>query len=109
MTPLQQKLVNMGYKKHTGEGYVILKATNTLYQKRITDEKGTLYFIDIWYYPEGRHSFHVPEGIQIEVQFHKEDESFMHVMLFEKDIAKAEEELFHIWKTLNLGYYEEFN
>lgn len=109
MTILQEDLLSRGYKKHVSESNKIFKMTDTLFQKRISDEKGKKYFINLWYYAEGRHGqTSLPESIQADVQFETDgvtDEN-MNVVLFTQDVDKIEEVFENMWVTLNLGYYE---
>ena len=109
-TPLQEDLISRGYKKYISEGNKIFKMTDTLFQKRISDEKGKKYYIDLWYYPAGRHGqISLPESIQAEVQFHDGDgttEENINVQLFIKDIDKIEEVFENMWQKLGLNYYE---
>lgn len=108
-TNMQEILISKGYKKHVSEHYKVFHTTDTLFQKRISDDKGKKYFIDVWYYPAGRYGHtDLPESIQAEVQFEKDgitDEN-MNVELFTKDIDKIEEVFENMWKYLALGYYE---
>lgn len=109
MTILQEDLLSRGYKKHVSESNKIFKMTDTLFQKRISDEKGKKYFINLWYYAEGRHGqTSLPESIQAEVQFETDGVTHenMNVTLFTRDIDKIEEVFENMWVTLNLGYYE---
>lgn len=109
MINLQQDLLNKGYRKHVSKHHLTFKMTDTLYQKRITDDKGTKYFVDAWYYPAIQYSsVFVDESVQIECQFSgkREGETFANVILFEKDIDQAEKTLENMWDKLELGYYE---
>jgi len=109
-TPLQQDLISRGYKKHVSEINKTFKMTDTLFQKRISDERGKKYYIDIWYYAAGRHGqTSLPESIQAECQFHNGDgitDEPMNVQLFIKDVDKIEEVFENMWVKLGLGYYE---
>lgn len=107
-TALQEDLISRGYKKHVSEIHKTFKMTDTLFQKRISDDKGKKYFIDIWYYV-GSPSHNFPESIQAEVQFHDGDgitEESMNVQLFIRDITKIEEVFENMWGKLGLNYYE---
>lgn len=109
MTPLQETLISKGYKKHVSEHYKTFHATDTLFQKRISDDKGKKYFINIWYYLAGRYgNTDLLESIQAEVQFENDGvtEETMNVQLFTKDVEKIEQVFENMWKCLALGYYE---
>lgn len=109
-TNLQRQLHEAGYKKHVSNYYENFRKTNTLFQKKIKDERGVLYFINIWWYDRNKYDLgSIEEDIEIETQFWKDGNPFTVVILFEKDVDKAEEYLYHMWNILNLGYYEEFN
>lgn len=109
MTVLQQDLISRGYKKHVSESYKTFHMTDTLFQKCITDEKGKKYFINLWYYTEGRYGHaNLPESIQADVQFETDgvtDEN-MNVVLFTQDVDKIEEVFENMWQKLGLNYYE---
>lgn len=50
MSEVTKQLEESGYKKHVADFYKTLMHTDTLYQKRITDQSGVRYFINAWYY-----------------------------------------------------------
>ena len=109
MIELQRDLISRGYKKHVSESYKTFHMTDTLFQKHISDERGKKYYINLWYYAEGRHGqTSLPESIQAEVQFETDGvtHNIMNVTLFTKDIDKIEEVFENMWVTLNLGYSE---
>lgn len=106
-TPLQQELLSRGYKKYTSESY----RTGTLFQKRVEDELGILYFIYAWYYPSTvfNNGHEMWETIEVTVQYRdQKGDPIMNVTLFEKDIDKAEVLLAEIWCNMSLGYYEKW-
>lgn len=110
-TPLQQELLSKGFKKHTSESYRTFKCTDTLFQKRVEDELGILYFIDAWYYPSTvfNNGHEMGETIEVTVQYRdQKGDPIMNVTLFEKDIDKAEVLLAQIWCNMSLGYYEKW-
>lgn len=107
--PLQEYLILRGYEKYVAESYKTFHMSDTLFQKRITDDKGKKYYINLWYYAEGRYGHtDLPESIQAEVQFETDGVTHenMSVTLFTKDVDKIEEVFENMWVTLNLGYYE---
>ena len=110
ITLLQAELLARGYKKWVSETTRIFKMTDSLYQKKVIDNKGKKYFIDIYYYPAGRYGNRdMEESIQAEVQFHNGDgitDNTMNVQLFVKDIDKIEEVFENMWVKLGLNYYE---
>lgn len=107
---IQDQLISKGYKKYVSKSNAVFKSTDTLFQKKVVDDKGIRYFIDCWWYKEQTINGHtIPEGWQFEVQFSGDDVSkTMNVMLFEKDVDNAEQMIDHMWTVLNLGYYEEY-
>jgi hypothetical protein len=106
---IQEKLLEKGYKKYVSKSNAVFKSTDTLFQKKVVDDKGVRYFIDCWWYKEEVINGHtIQESWQFEVQYSSSPVSnTMNVMLFEKDIDKAEQMFDHMWTVLNLGYYEE--
>lgn len=96
-----------GYRKWVSHLNQVLKGTDTLYQKRITDEKGIRYFVDAWYYPSVAGTI-VDDRFQFEVQFTLPDGEKMNVMSFYKEVDKSEQLFDLMWNKLELGYYEEW-
>jgi hypothetical protein len=114
MTELQQKLESLGYTKSVQESYKIFHSTDTLFQKRIRDKKGTRYFINIWWYPTTVVKGHaLNEGIQYSVQIHTEDDSHNRVVNIEfgsdYSVVEAENLCDELWETLGGKYYETNN
>lgn len=107
---IQEQLIERGYKKYVSKSNAVFKMTDTLFQKKVVDEKGILYFINCWWYKEDCVNGNtIPESWQFEVQYSgNETSETMNVMLFEKDIDKAEQMFNDIWTKLSLGYYEEY-
>ena len=109
-TECQTLLLAKGYGKSVSKHYLTYKSTDTLYQKRITDEIGKKYYINIWWYPEKYYGeTHVPESIQAEVQFTGyEDDETTDVLLFTKDLVKIEAKFEEIWNLLKFDYYKRW-
>lgn len=110
-TPLQQKLLSRGFKKYISEGYRNFKYTDTLFQKRVEDEFGILYFTDVWYYPPTvfDNGSEIGESIEVNVRYRDQNGvPVMNVTLFEKGIDEAEDLLAKIWCNMTLGYYERW-
>lgn len=107
---IEDVLIEKGYKKYVSQSNSVFKMTDTLFQKKVVDDKGVRYFIDCWWYKEETiNGYTIPESWQFEVQFHGNEASqTMNVMLFEKDVDKAEQMFNDVWTKLNLGYYEEY-
>ena len=106
---LQEYLILRGYNKSESDSYMGFKTTKTLFQKLIKNDKGKKYYINLWYYAEGRYGYtNLPESIQAEVQFETDGvtDECMDVTLFTKDVDKIEEVFENMWVTLNLGYCE---
>jgi len=114
-----EDFIKAGYREHKSKSYETLKMTDTLLQKRIDDEIGKKFFIDVWvydnkYYKEtGKFPKDSPDfSFQPEVQFYsKEDEPMFNCMCFMGDKQSVEdvEEFFaELWAKMNLGYYERF-
>ena len=107
---IQQELNKKGYKKYVSESNRVFKMTDTLFQKKVVDDKGIRYFIDCWWYEQQCiNGTVIPESWQFETQFHGDKiDQVIDVMLFEKDIDKAEQMFNDMWVKLGLGYYEEY-
>lgn len=109
LTPLQQSLLRGGYKQYLSDEPYLGHSTNQLFQKRIVDDLGTRYFINVYYYPEQRIEYYFcPECIQVEVQFKDADDEVINVTLSEKSIDKFEKKLQTMFEVLNLEYYERY-
>lgn len=106
MKPLEQNLINSGYKIYKSELTYLLKHTDTLFQKSIRDNVGIRYFINLYYYPKGDN---IDENIQAEVQFYDSDDNvLMNVDLFSRNIDEIELQFNNIWDKLHIGYYERY-
>lgn len=101
MTDIEKELVANGYKRSTCSYGMAFKGTEILYQKRITDNHGTRYFISCWYYSKCSIT---PETIQFEVQFTLKDGESMDVTSFYKCVYKSEILFENIWTKLECGY-----
>jgi hypothetical protein len=99
----KQQLIDLGYKVFVSKSNMVLKHTDTLYQKLIRNADGDkLYYIDAWYYKE---EAHFKEAFQFEVQFYDGvGEAVMNVTLFERDVLKAEAYFATMHKNLGLGF-----
>lgn len=107
MTKLEQKLIDLGYKKHVSESNRIFKSTDTLFQKKVTDDKGIRYFIDVWYYPPQRIAGRIlDEGIEPEAQMSFEDDTKMNVSFLTYDIGLFEVRFSDVWELMNCIHYE---
>lgn len=105
MSNLTEQLIEAGYKKHVAEFYKVFHSTDTLYQKRIDDERGKRYFINAWHYPKDEV---IPfEALQFEVQFDGAmEDDVINVEISTNNYVLAEKEFDRIWKLMNYGYYE---
>ena len=108
---IREELESKDYRKHVAEMYYALKRTNTLYQKRIADSKGTRYFINVWWYPADTiNGYSLNEGWQYEIQLHTADDSHDKTVDVEwgKDRSLEESELLadELWKFMGGHYYE---
>jgi len=107
MSEVTKQLEASGYKKHIAEFYQTLMGTDTLYQKRITDEYGTRYFINAWYFDNAI----LKDSVQFDVQFTIDEDAQDHinVTLVTNDIGFAEHEFAAIWGNLMYEYYETWS
>jgi hypothetical protein len=111
MTDIQERLIKEGYVKSVGEHYRFMHESDTLFQKRIKDNKGTRYFINVWWYPEraiGSHT--LKEDIQYDITIHTIDDSYDKVVSLEWNsgytVLEAEELADKLWEVLGGAYYE---
>lgn len=112
MTSITKQLEDAGYKFFKPAMNLVLKSTDTLYQKRVKDSEGnTKYFINAWYYPaRDIHGHHLNEGLQFEAQLRegtcKVDELFIDVSPHTNDRKVAEEVIEKAWQSLDMGFVE---
>ena len=98
-----------GYKKYPANGY---KNADSLFQKRIDDEIGKKYFIDILCY-DFRKFAHPNTDFSFEphVQFREGSGDAVDVVLLlneEKSLEEVEEFFDKMWKTLDKPYNERW-
>lgn len=107
MSEATKQLEDSGYKKYVADFYKTLMHTDTLYQKRITDQSGVRYFINAWYYDTDI----LKDSIQFDVQFTINEEESIHtnVTLVTNDIKFAEVEFDKLWNRMNYEYYEAWS
>lgn len=109
MNPIiQQQLTIAGYMLHRHDYHKILKGTELLYQKKISDEKGIRYFINCWVYEKDGELFKEDMPL-FEVQFTMKDGEKCDVEPFYKDIQQVEAFFDKLWKNMQFGYYELYH
>lgn len=89
-------LLENGYKKYDD----IFRIADYLFQKRIRDDKGTKYFIDIYKYDS-----------EYEIVLRSEKEKYaLHFRMYatgnRMSLKDIEEEIETIWNELGCNYYE---
>ena len=110
-----QDWLDAGYKRYNGSS---LNSADFLLQKRVTDEVGKKYFIDIWVYEHSKHDYYnvnpnLPAvSFQPEVQFRRDPDMTMNVtFIMNKDstIAEVEQQVECLWLFLEKPYYERWS
>lgn len=107
-------LLSAGYKKYVSESTRTFKSTNTMYQKKVKDDVGVKYFINVYEYKFIDRDNKKYLSYQSEVQFNGElpEDSLVtntiEVILFERNLTKVEATFENMWETLKLGYEEHY-
>lgn len=109
MSKYEKQLLDRGYRKHVSDTYNLLHMTDTLYQKRVSDDKEIRYYINVWWYPErplGGMGHGLPESIQPEVQMLTKEGDHVNIEYLSDDIEKAEDFFDDVWIQLRMDYKE---
>lgn len=93
----KQRLINAGYIEFKDP----LNNSDYGMQKRIRDENGTKYFINIYAY-----SYNGKVSFQPEIQYSQGKNPTMNVMLFSEDLNVTEGMFEALWNFLDKPYYE---
>lgn len=105
---IKKQLTNAGYVLFRFECYRILKNTDLLYQKKISDGRGIRYFINCWVYEKDGALF-TEDTPCFEVQFTMKDGTECNVEPFYKEIQQVEDFFNKMWKNMEFGYYELYH
>lgn len=109
-----QNWLDTGYKRYNTQH----KYADFLLQKRIDDEAGKKYFIDVWVYDHSSRDYysHNPSlpsiSFQPEVQFQRGEKMTLDVTFImnqDSTIAEIEQEVECFWLFLERPYYEKFD
>ena len=95
-------LLENNYKKHKD----IWNNADSLFQKRVKDDKGTKYFINIYKYTFPLHN---KPDYTVELAAETENYAIEITLFYTKGMSleDIENEIEKIWQSLNLDYYEE--
>lgn len=110
----EKKFIEAGYKRYDQE---CLKNCDYLLQKKITDEEGIRYFIDIYVYvwedkPWYREGIDKKIAFQPEVQFGSSTYVTMNVTLLVDDVTdvqEIEDTFENLWVSVGKPYYEKYH
>lgn len=106
-TSLQQSLLDAGYREHFSADHHTFHSTQWLYQKKVTDNVGVKYFINVYWYDCPELEFvGWREGLQFEAQLHYREGSVVDVKFSDTDIIKIESRIDDIWSSGVLDYYD---
>ena len=109
-----QDFLDAGYRKYNQHS---LNNSDYLIQKKVTDEVGTKYFINIWVYENFNKEYYSRNpslqevSFMPEVQFQRGDEATMNITLILDDksnIQKIEQEFECLWLFLEKPYYSTY-
>ncbi len=110
-----QDWLDAGYKRYEGSQ---LNNADFLLQKRIDDDTGKKYFIDIWVYEHSQYEYYrsnpgIPSvSFQPEVQFQREHQMTMNITFImnqDSTITDIEQEMERLWMFLEKPYYRRFD
>lgn len=108
MKVTSELLISAGYKRYAGSD---LNRSSALYQKRISDNHGTKYFINAWFHDYTRYNIQSPNqySFEFEVQFTKKDGSKFNVDDLSDSTIEEHEKFFEsIWTNLEeTGYHDD--
>lgn len=108
----RKELIKHGYKTYDSD---VLYSAVCLYQKRIKDDKGTKYFIDIYEYMlKSKDNYDKCESYEARlVTSLKNDTYSLNILLYCIDnnttIEQLEKDIEDIWTKLGCDYYEKSN
>lgn len=108
----REELIKHGYKTYDSDA---LYNAVCLYQKRIKDDKGTKYFIDIYEYMLGLNKYHDDyRSYEARLVTSLKDDTYsLNILLYCIDdnttIEQLEKDIEDIWTKLGCDYYEKSN
>lgn len=110
----EKKFIEAGYKRYDQD---YLRSCDYLLQKKITDEEGVKYFIDIYVYiwkdkPWYREGIDKEIAFQPEVQFGSAMYDIMNVTLIVDDVTdvqEIEDTFENLWVSVGKPYYEKYH
>lgn len=108
----REELIKHGYKTYDSDG---LYNAVCLYQKRIKDDKGTKYFIDIYEYMlKSKDNYDKCKSYEARLVTSLKDDTYsLNILLYCIDdnttIEQLEKDIDDIWTKLGCDYYEKSN
>ena len=110
----EQDLIDSGYKKFRNSGFNL---SDYGYQKKFTDDKGVMYFINIWVYnynkPEYKgHEIYNHVGFVPDIQFQIKDDdtvNISYILSNNSELVNVEKKVHDIWVYHGKPYYELYN
>lgn len=108
----REELIKHGYKTYDSD---VLYNAVCLYQKRIKDDKGTKYFIDIYEYRlKSKDNYDKCKSYEARLVTSLKDDTYnLNILLYCIDnnttIKQLEKDIEDIWTKLGCDYYEKSN
>ena len=108
----REELIKHGYKTYDSD---VLYSSMCLYQKRIKDDKGTKYFIDIYEYMlKSKDNYDKCKSYEARLVTSLKDDTYsLNILLYCIDdnitIEQLEKDIEDIWTKLGCDYYEKSN
>jgi hypothetical protein len=107
----RQELLDAGFREHPSNGDSVLQRWDVLYQKRIRDENGTRYFIDVMFWRHSKCGDYL-DGWSVEINYN-DGCAFSPIQGIKVEASvrtetAAEVEAFaaELWQRLCPNYYE---
>lgn len=109
-----QDWVDAGYRAYRQKTHNL---SDYLLQKCISDEKGKMFYINVWVYEHFNKEYfknnpHLAEvGFSPEVQFQREGKATMDCSLIlntDSTVQEVEQEFYDLWVAVKADYYELF-
>tara|TARA_B100002019_G_C21107384_1_gene516634 strand:+ start:477 stop:824 length:348 start_codon:yes stop_codon:yes gene_type:complete len=103
-------LLESGFVKDVRSQYVTFQNTDTLYQKKVCDDKGVRFFLNAWYHKEKQIAQHtIPASFSFELQFSQDEgETVININILTDNHEVAEAKANEIWQKLNCDYTKKY-
>lgn len=102
----EEELLELGYKRYPGD-QIIHPGSDFFYQKRVDDERGQKYFVNLYHYSAA----HYPNGSTVPANWMAEmrtDDPFLTFQIhYAQSIERVEELCERFFTQMGCSYHEE--